>query len=127
MPFTFFDSYDQIEATTANEEFLKLIKKSAEQTGRNMVKIMVAKFQPNYEQLQEDVGAGGENQITDKENKEESIIERKNVTKIRLFLAQRYPRLDNPLNVILPYCRPETLPAEYETTGTYYSEYDHEY
>ena len=124
MPITFFDSYDQIEATTANEEFLKLIKKSA---GPEKCRV-VAKFQPNYEKLREDQGADGKNQITDKENKEESIIERKNVTKIRSFLAQRYPRLDNPLNVILPCCRSETLPEKYETTnGTYYSEYDHEY
>eukprot|EP00112_Aurelia_sp_Birch-Aquarium-sp1_P007740 Seg1845.10 transcript_id=Seg1845.10/GoldUCD/mRNA.D3Y31 product="hypothetical protein" protein_id=Seg1845.10/GoldUCD/D3Y31 len=108
-------SYGKYEAKAANEEFSKLIKESAEETGRKMVQAMLTKCskdERNKDNSSQDCVAKGEEVIANG-NINKDIIGREQIKKIRGFLAVRYPRLDNQRNETLPYCEPEKTPENF--------------
>ena len=72
------------------------MKKSAETTGRNIVNLM-AKERMQIQQKEK----------PSKDNNDDDFLAREDIEHLRKFLAMRYPRLDNPQNTRLPYCRPD--------------------
>ncbi|XP_065055416.1 uncharacterized protein LOC135683937 [Rhopilema esculentum] len=86
--------YDEVEAKAADKEFDVLMKKSAEATGKKMVK----KFMDTFYKT---------------ENYEETEFERKAIADLRKFLALRYPRLDMIGQTWGRYCIPELVPAKF--------------
>ena len=112
----FLYSYGKYEAKAANEEFSKLMKNSAEETGRKMVTDMLTKcsnVQRNIDISSQDGAAEAKEEVIAHGNIEQDIIDREHITKVRGFLAVRYPRLDNPRNETLPYCEPERTPENF--------------
>eukprot|EP00112_Aurelia_sp_Birch-Aquarium-sp1_P013087 Seg2766.1 transcript_id=Seg2766.1/GoldUCD/mRNA.D3Y31 product="Calcium homeostasis modulator protein 6" protein_id=Seg2766.1/GoldUCD/D3Y31 len=99
--------YDMYEALAANEAYLTEMKKAAEANGKEIVKMIIKKCTGGKK-------SGGLTPAIQDDN--EPIIERDVIEQIRLFLAVRYPRLDNPKNTILPYCRPTRLPEHFRPT-----------
>eukprot|EP00112_Aurelia_sp_Birch-Aquarium-sp1_P003332 Seg1372.9 transcript_id=Seg1372.9/GoldUCD/mRNA.D3Y31 product="Calcium homeostasis modulator protein 6" protein_id=Seg1372.9/GoldUCD/D3Y31 len=89
-------SYEKYEAKAANEEYCKIMKKSAERTGQNIVSLIVKE---RMEIQQEGKPS--------KDTNDEDFLAREHIEHLRKFLALRYPRLDNPQNTRLPFCRPE--------------------
>ena len=83
-----------MEAKAADEEFDALMKKSAEATGKKMVK----KFMDTFYKT---------------ENYEETEFKRKAIADLRKFLALRYPRLDMFGQTWGRYCNPELVPAKF--------------
>ena len=72
------------------------MKKSAETTGRNIVNLMM-KQRMEIQQKGKPT----------KNNEDEHFLAREHIEYLRKFLAMRYPRLDNPKNTRLSYCRPD--------------------
>ena len=95
------------EALAANEAYLTEMKKAAEANGKEIVKLMIKKC----------TDANNSRGLTSPvQGKTEPAIQREVIEQVRLFLAVRYPRLDNPKNTRLPYSRPTKMPENFRPT-----------
>ena len=96
------------EALAANKAYLTEMKKAAEANGKEIVKVMIKTCTDGKKSGGPTPPVQGETELR--------AIQREVIEQVRLFLAVRYPRLDNPKNTRLPYCRPTKMPENFRPT-----------